>query len=61
MQAQPTDVGFLLLAHALEREGKVDEAKAVVERVARFSPNFPEAQKAAAALLAQLNDARRTD
>src|SRR5450755_1832636 len=53
MKAKPTDVGFLLLAHALEREGKADEAGAVVERVARFSPNFPEAQKTAAALLAQ--------
>jgi tetratricopeptide (TPR) repeat protein len=53
MKVQPTDVGFLLLAHALESEGNADEAKAVVERVARFSPNFPEAQKAAAALQAQ--------
>jgi tetratricopeptide (TPR) repeat protein len=53
MKAKPTDVGFLLLAHALEREGQTDEAKAVVERVARFSPNFADAQKTAASLQAQ--------
>jgi tetratricopeptide (TPR) repeat protein len=47
-----TDVGFLLLAHVLERQGKTEEAKAIRERVARFSPDFGAAQEMAAALLA---------
>jgi len=51
MAVQPTDVGFLLLAHALQQEGHPDEAKAIFERVARFSPNLPEAQKTAESLL----------
>jgi tetratricopeptide (TPR) repeat protein len=51
MAVQPTDVGFLLLAHALQQEGHSDEAKAISERVARFSPNLPEAQKTAESLL----------
>jgi tetratricopeptide (TPR) repeat protein len=48
---QPTDVGSLLLAHVLGQEGHADEAKAISERVARDSPNFLEAQKAADALI----------
>jgi tetratricopeptide (TPR) repeat protein len=51
MKAQPTDVGFLLLAHALRQQGSVDEANAISERVARFSPNLPEAQKEVESLL----------
>jgi protein O-mannosyl-transferase len=50
MAVEPTDVGFLLLAHALQQEGKTDEAKAILERVARLSPNLPEAQKTAESL-----------
>jgi tetratricopeptide (TPR) repeat protein len=42
---QPTDVGYLLLAQALRQEGRLDEATAISERVARFSPNLAEAQK----------------
>jgi len=52
MRVQPTDVGFLLLADALRRQGSVDEANAISERVARFSPNLPAAQKMAESLLA---------
>jgi hypothetical protein len=48
---QPTDVGSLLLAHVLGQEGHADEAKAISGRVARDSPNFLEAQKAADALI----------
>jgi Tfp pilus assembly protein PilF len=48
---RPTDVGYLLLAQALRQEGRLDEATAISERVARFSPNLAEAQKTAAALL----------
>ena len=51
MTVQPTDVGFLLLAHALQKEGHADEAKAISERVARFSPDILEAQKTAALLM----------
>ena len=51
MAVQPTDVGYLLLAQALQREGRSDEAKATFERVARFSPNLAEAQKTAESLL----------
>src|ERR1700688_831461 len=47
---EPTDVGFLLLAGALQQQGMHDEANAIRERVARFSSNFSEAQKVAAAL-----------
>jgi protein O-mannosyl-transferase len=50
MTIEPTDVGFLLLAHALEQEGKLDQANLIRERVARFSPNLPEAQKVADSL-----------
>jgi protein O-mannosyl-transferase len=51
MAVQPTDVGYLLLARALQQEGRTDEAHAIAERVARFSPNLPEAQKTAESLL----------
>jgi protein O-mannosyl-transferase len=51
MAVQPTDVGYLLLAQALDSEGRLDEAKAIFERVARLSPNLPEAQKTAESLL----------
>ncbi len=52
MKVQPTDVGFLLLAHALRQQGSADEANAISERVARFSPNLPEANMEAESLLA---------
>ena len=42
---QPTDVGYLLLAQALRQDGRLDEATAISERVARSSPNLVEAQK----------------
>ena len=48
---QPTDVGYLLLAQALRQEGRLDEAMAISERVARFSPNLAEAQKTAESFL----------
>ena len=53
MAVEPTDVGFLLLAHALEQEGKPDDANLIRQRVARFSPNLPEAQKVADSLLTE--------
>ena len=50
MEAEPSDVGYLLLAHALHQEGKLDESKATYALAARSS-NLAEAQKAAMALL----------
>jgi len=50
MAVQPTDVGFLLLAHALQQEGRSDEGNAILERVARSSPDLAEAQRTADAL-----------
>ena len=51
MAVQPTDVGYLLLAQALQHEGRMVEANAISERVARSSPNLFEAQKTAESLL----------
>jgi hypothetical protein len=51
MSVQPTDFGYLLLAQALRQEGRSEEANAISERVARLSPNLPEAQKTAESLL----------
>ncbi len=48
--AKPGDLISVLLAHALQREGRADEAQAILER-ARSSPNFSNAQKTAALLL----------
>ena len=48
---QPTDVGYLLLARALQLEGHADEANAISESVARSSPDFSKAQKTAESLL----------
>ena len=50
MAVEPTDVGYLLLAHALQLQGRSDDAKAILDRVARLSPNLAEAQKTADAL-----------
>lgn len=52
MAFEPTDVGFLLLAQALQQQGHAEEANAIRERVARLSPNLAEAQKTADSLLA---------
>jgi tetratricopeptide (TPR) repeat protein len=51
MALEPTDVGYLLLAQALQLQGHSEEAKALSERVARLSPDLPEAQKTVEALL----------
>lgn len=52
MAVEPTDVGYLLMAEALQQEGRSDEASAIRERVAHLSPNLVEAQKQAQSLLA---------
>jgi tetratricopeptide (TPR) repeat protein len=51
MAIQPTDVGYLLIASALDQKGRRSEARAIRERVARFSPDFAAAQKEAQSLL----------
>jgi tetratricopeptide (TPR) repeat protein len=51
MTIQPTDVGFLLVAQALEEEGKGDEAKAIRERVQKLSPEPEAASKQAESML----------
>jgi len=48
---QPTDVGYLLLARALQQEGHVPEANAITESVARSSPDLPKALKTMQSLL----------
>jgi len=48
---QPTDVGYLLLARALQQEGHVDEANAISESVARSSPDLSKALKTTKSLL----------
>ena len=52
MAIQPTDVGFLLLAQALEKNGHPGEAQMAYQQAQRISPNLPEAQQAANRLLA---------
>jgi tetratricopeptide (TPR) repeat protein len=52
MAMEPTDVGYLLLARALEQEGHPNEAAAIRERVAKLSPDLAAAEKDAASLLA---------
>lgn len=49
--ADPTDIGYLLLAQALQRAGRLDEANTIYQSMARFSPNLAEAQKAAESFL----------
>jgi tetratricopeptide (TPR) repeat protein len=53
MSLQPTDVGFLLLAGALQQEGHAAEANDISDRVARLSPNFGGARASADELLGE--------
>ncbi len=43
--AEPTDVGYLLLAQAVQLQGRTGEAKAISEQAAQLSLNLAEAQK----------------
>jgi tetratricopeptide (TPR) repeat protein len=52
MALEPTDVGYLLMAKAIEQEGRTAEAREIAERVERFSPNFAAAKQQAESLLA---------
>jgi len=49
--AEPTDVGYLLLAQALQHAGRVAEANAIYLRTARFSPDLAEARKSVESFL----------
>ena len=50
MAIEPTDVGYLLLAQALDDEGEKDEAKAIRDRVAKLSPDLEAAKNQAESL-----------
>jgi len=52
MKVQPTDVGYLLLARALEQSGRQDEALTATLRAKVLSRNLAEAQRASERLLA---------
>jgi uncharacterized protein HemY len=53
MNAEPTSVGYLLLASALERSGRVSEARQASEKARRLSDNLQNDQKIADALMAE--------
>jgi len=55
MAVEPTEVGFLLLAHALQQEGRTDEAREAYQLAGRFSPNLAETPKTAEALPSEVN------
>jgi cytochrome c-type biogenesis protein CcmH/NrfG len=49
---QPTDVGYVLLAQALRRAGRTEEADAALAQAQKISPNPGKLQQAAALVLA---------
>ena len=50
---EPSDVGYLLLAQALEKAGRLEEAKAAEEQAERVSPDLRQAEQRAKQLLTQ--------
>lgn len=50
MKVEPTDVGYLLMAQALEEEGKKEEAEKIRAWVARVSPDLAGAERQVEAL-----------
>jgi tetratricopeptide (TPR) repeat protein len=52
VKLEPSDVGYLLLAQALRRAGRVAEADDASARAQRVSHNFTQAQRSAAHMLA---------
>jgi len=52
-EVQPSDLGYLLLAKALEQSGRKDEAQAATQQARRLAGNFAETQRTADRLLAQ--------
>jgi len=53
MSVEPTSVGYLLLAKALEQNGRADEARNAYAKAERMSANLRADEKAAAALLSE--------
>jgi tetratricopeptide (TPR) repeat protein len=53
MAAGPSDVGYVLLARALEEAGRKSESATALEQARKIAPNFDMAQKDAARLLAE--------
>jgi protein O-mannosyl-transferase len=53
VQIEPSGSGYLLLAQALEKGGRKDEARAASEQAKRVSVNFAAEQRTAAQLLAR--------
>jgi protein O-mannosyl-transferase len=51
MKVEPTDVGYLLLAQALRREGKVAEAENALAQAQQISPDISQARQSAAQIL----------
>ena len=52
MKVEPTDVGYLLLAQALNRAGRSTEAEQAAAKARQLSTNITQAQQAAAQILA---------
>jgi len=50
--AEPSDVGYLLLSHALEQAGRPDDAKLAYQQAQALSTDFARAQQQADQLLA---------
>jgi Flp pilus assembly protein TadD len=48
---QPTDLGYLLLARALEQSGKPEEARAALQRARELSPDIQRTERTAQQLL----------
>ncbi len=53
LKIKPSDVGYLLLARALEQSDRSDEATAAMQRAKALSTNIAQAQRVADGLLAQ--------
>jgi protein O-mannosyl-transferase len=53
VELRPTDMGFMLLGHALESAGRQPEALAAYQAALKLSPDLPEAQRAVDALSAK--------
>jgi protein O-mannosyl-transferase len=55
VQIQPYDIGYLLLAKALQQTGRTQEAQAATAEAQRLSRNFPGAERSVDALFGQQN------
>lgn len=51
LSAETSDVTYLLLAHALQLQGHIDEARGIYQRLAASSPDLAQAQHEAESLL----------